>query len=100
MKAPAAWHPANHSDGCAYHVDQYHWECTCGQFKPASEARLILEWLRRDVGPEAIRMMLAAGLPGGTRTQRTKNAAFAEGCAHAVKMIADGIERGDYGALA
>jgi hypothetical protein len=56
----------------------------------------IAAWLRRDVGAEATRMILAAGLPGGTRTERTKRAAFAEGCAHAVTMILKAIERGDH----
>lgn len=55
----------------------------------------IARWLRRDVGAEATRMMLAAGLPGGTRTERIKRAAFAEGCAHAVSAIIAAIERGD-----
>tara|TARA_B100001057_G_scaffold418770_1_gene438201 strand:- start:107 stop:328 length:222 start_codon:yes stop_codon:yes gene_type:complete len=60
------------------------------------ERARVVRWLRREVGGEATRMMLAAGLPGGTRTQRTKNAAFAEGCAHAVTMILNAIERGDH----
>lgn len=61
-----------------------------------TETEQIVAWLKRDVADEAMRMMLAAGLPGGTRTQRTKNAAFADGMAHAVKMIREGIERGEH----
>lgn len=62
---------------------------------PAEQERaLIVQWLRTDVGAEATRMILAAGLPGGTRTQRVKSAAFAEGCAHAVTMILKALESG------
>jgi hypothetical protein len=61
-----------------------------------NERAAVVAWLRKDVSMEAVRMMLAAGLPGGTRTQRTKAAAFAEGLAHGAKSIADAIERGDH----
>lgn len=60
------------------------------------EREAIVAWLRHEVAGEATRMILAAGLPGGTRTQRTKNAAFADGCAHAVSMIIKAIENGDH----
>ncbi len=55
-----------------------------------------VEWLRKSVGMEVAGMMLQAGLPGGTRTQRIKNAAFADGCAHAVKKIIAALESGDW----
>lgn len=61
-----------------------------------SEREAIVAWLRREVAAEATGMMLMAALPGGTRTQRVKNRAYAEGCAHAVSMILDAIERGDH----
>lgn len=60
------------------------------------EREKIVAWLRREVAGEATRMMLMAGLPGGTRTQRVKNKAFADGCGHAVTMIINAIERGDH----
>lgn len=61
-----------------------------------AERRAVVAWLRKTVGMEVAQMILVAGLPGGTRTQRVKNAAYADGCAHAVKMIADCIESGDH----
>lgn len=61
-----------------------------------SEREQIVAWLRNTVGPETVQMMLMAGLPGGTRTQRVKNAAFAEGCADATSKIIAAIERGDH----
>lgn len=60
------------------------------------ERAAIVAWLRKSVGMEAGRMILASGLPGGTRTQRVKNQAYAEGCAHAVTQIINAIERGDH----
>lgn len=60
------------------------------------ERAAIVAHIRRVIGSEATRLMIAAGLPGGTRTQRTKNAAFADGVAHAVKVIADAIEAGEH----
>lgn len=58
--------------------------------------REIVAWLRREVGGEVTRMQLAAGLPGGTRTQRTKIAAFAEGAGHAVTSLIRAIESGSH----
>ena len=55
----------------------------------------IVAWLRADVSAEAIRMMLVAGMPGGTRTERTKRAAFADGVSHATVAIREAIERGE-----
>lgn len=60
------------------------------------ERAAIVAWLRLNVAGEATRMMLMAGLPGGTKTQRVKNRSYAEGCAHAVSMVIDAIERGDH----
>lgn len=60
------------------------------------EREAVVRWLRHEVAGEATRMILVAGIPGGTRTQRTKNAAFADGCAHAVSMIIKAIERCDH----
>lgn len=54
-----------------------------------------IDKLLSDAGAEAIRMMLMAGMPGGTRTQRVKNMAFAEGCSHAVKSIREAIRQAD-----
>lgn len=59
------------------------------------ERAAVVAWLR-EKGMDAAHMILMAGMPGGTRTQRTKNAAFADGCAHTVKVIMAGIERGDH----
>jgi hypothetical protein len=59
-----------------------------------TEREAAVKWLRNEVAAEAIRMMLVAGMPGGTRTERVKAAAFAEGCAHAVTMIREALERG------
>ena len=56
----------------------------------------IVEWLRREMAGEVTQLMLMAGLPGGTRTQRTKNSAFAKGCGHAVTVLIDAIERGEH----
>ena len=61
-----------------------------------SEREQIVAWLRETVGMEVTTMMLASGLPGGSRTQRVKNAAFAEGCANATRKIIAAIERGDH----
>lgn len=61
---------------------------------PEQERAAIVAWLRKSVGMEAGRMILVSGLPGGTRTQRVKNRAYAEGCAHAVTQIINAIERG------
>lgn len=60
------------------------------------EREAVVAWLRRDVAAEATRMMLMAGMPGGTRTQRVKSRAFADGVGHAVTSIIAGIERGDH----
>jgi hypothetical protein len=60
------------------------------------ETKRIVEWLRKEVGPEACRMILVAGMPGGTRTQRVKMAAFADGCSHAIKSIVEALESGDH----
>lgn len=57
---------------------------------------MIVRWLRKEVGPEACRMILVAGMPGGTRTQRVKMVAFADGCSHAIKSIVEALERGDH----
>lgn len=62
----------------------------------AAERVRVVEWLRKTVGAEVMRMMLSAGLPGGTQTQRAKRRAYAEGCAHAVSMILEAVERGDH----
>lgn len=59
------------------------------------ERAAIVQLVRSDFGAAAVRMMLAAGLPGGTRTQRVKAAAYADGFAKAVSLVADAIERGD-----
>lgn len=61
-----------------------------------AEREAVVAWLRRDLAAEATRMMLMAGLPGGTRTQRVKNRAFADGVGHAITSIIAGIERGDH----
>lgn len=61
-----------------------------------AERAAIVAWLRRDVGGEATRLRLAAAMPGGTRTERTKAAAFADGIMHAVGMMLKAVERGDY----
>jgi hypothetical protein len=63
---------------------------------PTQEEREIVAWLRKGVGMEAGRMILMSGLPGGTRTQRVKDRAFAEGCAHAVTCILKAIESGEW----
>lgn len=52
----------------------------------------IVEWLRKDLGTEAIGMMLAAGMPSQTRTQRTKDMAFADGFGRCVALAASAIE--------
>ena len=69
---------------------------TTSPIEGLADAAEIVDWLRKDVGMEAIRMILMSGLPGGTRTERVKNQAFAQGCAHAVTMILQAIERGEY----
>lgn len=51
--------------------------------------------LLRLVGMEAVRMLLMSGMPGGTRTERVKAKAFAEGCMHAVKAIQDAVREAD-----
>lgn len=56
------------------------------------ERAAIVAWLREDVGAEAIRMMLIAGMPGGTRTERVKRQAFADGVSHATSAIREAIE--------
>lgn len=45
----------------------------------------------KEHGLAAVRMMLASGLPGGTKTQRTKSAAFADGYGVAAGDIGDAI---------
>jgi len=60
------------------------------------EREAIVHFVKHEIGGAAIRMMLASGLPGGTRTQRVKNAAYADGFAKAVSVIADAISRGDH----
>lgn len=62
----------------------------------SEEREQIVAWLRKTVGMEAGRLILASGLPGGTRTDRVKSRAFAEGCAHATKAIINAIESGDH----
>ena len=58
---------------------------------PATVAAIV-EWLRKDLGTEAIVMMLAAGMPGQKRTQRTKDMAFADGFARCVALAAGELE--------
>jgi argininosuccinate synthase len=58
---------------------------------PATLA-VVVEWLRKDLGVDAVHLMLAAGAPGGTATQRVKNKAFAAGYGHAVADIKNDIE--------
>jgi len=60
------------------------------------ERAAVVAWLRGPVTGEALRLLLSSGMPGGTRTQRVKNAAFAEGLAHAIKSIVAGIEAADH----
>ena len=50
----------------------------------------------KQYGMAAVQLILASGLPGGTRTQRTKASAFAEGYSKAVAQIKDAIERGEH----
>lgn len=56
----------------------------------------IERFVREGCGMEGIRMMLAAGLPGGTTTQRVKNKAYAEGAVNATKAIAAAIARNEH----
>lgn len=50
----------------------------------------------REFGMAAVHLMLMSGIPGGTRTQRVKAEAFADGYAKAVAQIKDAIERGEH----
>lgn len=58
----------------------------------SAEEERIVAWLRSDVLAEAVRMSLAAGLPGGTRTERVRARAFADGSCHAISCIISAIE--------
>lgn len=58
------------------------------------ERAAVVAWLRKDVAAEATRMILAAGMPGGTATERVKRRAFAAGVAHATQSIFEGLEQG------
>lgn len=60
----------------------------------AEERASIVAWLRGDALVQAARMTLAAGLPGGTRTERVRGKAFADGTCHAISCIIAAIERG------
>ena len=61
-----------------------------------AEREAIAHFVKHEFGAAAVHMMLASGLPGGTRTQRTKNRAFADGFAKATSMIAKAIQDGDH----
>lgn len=61
---------------------------------PAQERAAIVDYLRKQFGTAAVHLILASGMPGGTRTQRVKAAAAADGFAKAVSMMADKIESG------
>jgi len=61
-----------------------------------SETEAIVAWLRGEFGAAAVHLILMSGMPGGTRTERIKNRARADGFAKAVSMIAECIERGDH----
>ncbi len=61
-----------------------------------AEREAIADYVRKQFGAAGVHMMLAAGMPGGTRTQRVKNAAFADGFAKAACLIAKAVEAGDH----
>jgi hypothetical protein len=61
-----------------------------------TEREAIVKMVKHDFGAAAVRMMLASGVPIGTRTERVKGRAFADGFARAVSVIADAIERGEH----
>ncbi len=60
-----------------------------------TEREQLANWLRRHGGGAAVHLTLAAGMPGGTRTERVKRRAFAEGFGRAVTVIREAVERGD-----
>lgn len=62
----------------------------------AEAERAAIVALCRDMGSASVSMILAAGLPGGTRTQRVKRAAYADGYTRAIADVRDAIERGDH----
>ena len=59
-----------------------------------------LRMIVRDAAAEAVRMQLAAAIPGGSQSQRVKAKAFAAGVLHAMISLRDHLPRPETAAVA
>lgn len=71
-----------------------HREAAFAAGEAAERARVVA--ILREFGAASVHLILSSGLPGGTRTQRTKAAAHADGFSKAVSMVKSAIEAGQH----
>lgn len=55
------------------------------------ERAAVMEWLKKGVGMELVRMRIACGLPGGTAHQRMKQRVMLDGMELALREILAGL---------